>query len=388
MLDARRLEIHGANRQCPGPRSFPAGLPEKDSMRGIGRTRKRQGGRQRWSRGLGIALCSLVLAASSAGAAPFTGAAQGFAYLTSFTRPDGTVWYQAHGVTLRGYTTTGGAMMCHGVPVPEPAPEVYNEEFEGVCGADELQLRYANSYACQFEGAEDIFYSTSIGVYCAPRVCLGAENPASPENCSSYSFTEHVIATGGTGIAAGSSGSWTFSGAWPNPSLEETGSGGIFRSAGTASIDIAGDLELADGSVAPAGAALEIPSPGTNVSGIGLISGWSCLGGELEVEFSDAAGVIWTTPVLHGSERGDTAAVCGDMENGFSATFNWNLLGAGERTARLIRNGEEVKKQSFMVTAFDDIEFVREPGMCTIADFPEMDQHATFVWEPSQQALV
>ena len=147
-------------------------------------------------------------------------------------------------------------------------------------------------------------------------------------------------------------------------------------------------MELADGSVAPAGAALEIPSPGTNVSGIGLISGWSCLGGELEVEFSDAAGVIWTTPVLHGSERGDTAAVCGDIENGFSATFNWSLLGAGERTARLIRNGEEVKKQSFRVTAFDAIEFVREPGMCTIADFPEVDQNATFVWEPSQQALV
>ena len=81
--------------------------------------------------------------------------------------------------------------------------------------------------------------------------------------------------------------------------------------------------------------------------------------------------------------------MCGDIENGVSATFNWNLLGAGERTARLIRNGAEVRKQSFMVmvTAFDDIEFVREPGMCTIADFPEVDQNATFVREPSQQAL-
>ena len=221
MLAARRPEIHGANRQCPSARPFPAGLSEKDSMRGIGRTRKRQGGLQHWSTVLGIAICSLVLTTSSAGAAPFTGAAQGFASLTLFTRSDGTVWHQAHGVILRGYTTTGGAMVCHGAPVPEPGPAVYDEEFEGVCGVDELQLRYANSYACQFEGAEDIFYSTSIGVYCAPRVCLGAENPASPESCSSYSFTEHVIATGGTGIAAGSSGSWTFSGAWPNPPLEQ-----------------------------------------------------------------------------------------------------------------------------------------------------------------------
>ena len=47
--------------------------------------------------------------------------------------------------------------------------------------------------------------------------------------------------------------------------------------------ELQGDFELADGSVAPDGATLEIPSPGTNVSGIGLISGWSCLGGELAV---------------------------------------------------------------------------------------------------------
>ena len=337
---------------------------------------------------IGLAVLSaLVFTASSAWAVPFTGAAQGFSSLTSFTRPDGTIWYQAYGVILRGYTTTGGAMVCHGVPVPEPAPEVYNEEFEGACGADELQLRYANSYACQFEGAEDIFYSTGIGVYCAPRVCLGAENSASQESCSSYSFTENVIAAGGTGIAAGSSGSWTFSGAWPNPPLEETGRGGIFRSAGTASIEIEGDLELTDGSVAPAGAFLEIPSPGGNVSGIGLISGWSCLGGKLEVEFSDAAGVILTAPVLHGSERGDTASACGDIDNGFSATFNWNLLGPGERTASLMRNGEEVASQTFMVAAFAT-EFVSEPGICTIADFPDMGKNATFVWEVSQQGLV
>ena len=123
------------------------------------------------------------------------------------------------------------------------------------------------------------------------------------------------------------------------------------------------------------------------MSGIGLISGWSCLGGELEVEFSDANGVLLTAPVLQGSERGDTASACGDIENGFSSTFNWNLLGPGERIASLMRNGEEVASQTFMVTAFDT-EFVPGPGMCTIADFPDMGQNATFVWEASQQGLV
>ena len=53
-----------------------------------------------------------------------------------------------------------------------------------------------------------------------------------------------------------------------------------------------------------------------------------------------------------------------------------------------MRNGEEVASQTFMVAAFDT-EFVRgASGMCTIADFPDMGQNATFVWEQSQQGLV
>jgi len=158
--------------------------------------------------------------------------------------------------------------------------------------------------------------------------------------------------------------------------------------------ELQGDFELADGSVAPDGAVLGIPSPGTNVRGIGLISGWSCLGGELEVEFSDAAGVIETMTVVHGTERLDTEPRCGDIKNGFSATYNWTRLGAGEKTARLIRNGEEVASHTFMVTAFPDEDtnqygFLEGAGgMCTIANLPVAGKNATFVWEQSQQGLV
>ena len=117
--------------------------------------------------------------------------------------------------------------------------------------------------------------------------------------------------------------------------LEPTEFENAFFLAGTFSFEMQGDSELADGSVPPAGAALEIPSPGTNVSGIGLVSGWSCLGGELEVEFSDAEGVILTQTILQGSERLDTEPVCGDIDNGFSSLINWSLLGSGEKTAQL-----------------------------------------------------
>ena len=95
-----------------------------------------------------------------------------------------------------------------------------------------------------------------------------------------------------------------------------------------------------------------------------------------------------TQTVLQGSERIDTEGVCGDIDNGFSSLFNWARLGSGERTARLIRNGEEIASSTFTVTAFDRDFLPNAEGMCTIADFPEAGQNATFVWETSQQGLV
>ena len=88
------------------------------------------------------------------------------------------------------------------------------------------------------------------------------------------------------------------------------------------------------------------------------------------MEFSDAEGVILTQTVLQGSERDDTEDKSGDINNGFSPLFNWNRLGSGERTAWLIRNGEEVTSSIFMVTTFD--RFVTDESMCTIANFPDM----------------
>ncbi len=261
----------------------------------------------------------------------------------------------------------------------------YLQEPTGACGAEELENRATVNYYCRFEGSEDIFHSTGQSIGCTPYSCFG--EGGLQVGCSTTS-TESVTATGGSGIAAGWSGSWTsstnFTWTWVEPTEIEN----YFLLAGTFSFEMQGDFELADGSVAPDGVFLENPSPGANVSGISPISGWSCLGGELEVEFSDADGVIGTVPVLHGSERGDTEPVCGDIDNGFSATFNWNLLGSGEKTARLIRNGEEVKKQTFMVTAFDTEFVTGAEGMCTITDFPDMGKNATFVWEQSQQGLV
>ena len=343
---------------------------------------KEGSGLRSWSRALGIAVFALVFTASHTWAAPFTGAGQGFWTVNLFYGPDGTLSHTAAVSVFRGYTTTGGAMVCHGVQMSFESVQ----EPTGACDAEETENVTTNHYHCQLEGTEGIFHSTGTGSSCGSSSCFD-ENGAYQVGCS-YTLTESVTAAGGTGIAEGSSGSWTSSTTGTFTQVGVTESEGLFVFAGTMSFETQGDFELADGVVVPAGATLEIPSPGTNVSGVGLISGWSCLGGELKVEFSDADGVIETMTVLQGAERLDTESVCGDIDNGFSATYNWSRLGSGEKTARLIRNGEEVASQTFMVTAFDTEFVTGAEGMCTIADFPDMGKNATFVWEQSQQGLV
>ena len=325
-------------------------------------------------------LVAIIFTASHAWAVPFTGAMEGFWTVDFISGPDGTFSHTAGATTFRGYTTTGGAMTCHSIQVFKTV-----QEPTGACSANEFGSVVTNHYHCQFEGTEDIFHSIGTSRGCFPSSCLD-ENRTFQVGCL-FTFTESVTAVGGTGIAVGSSGSWTISGVGRYTQAGVTEPDGLLVFAGTTSAEIEGDFELADGSVALDGAVLEIPSPGAKVSGVTLISGWSCLGGELEVEFSDADGVIETMTVVHGTERLDTETVCGDVHNGFSATYNWNRLGAGEKTARLIRNGEEVASHTFMVTAFD-VEFVTEEGMCTIPDFPDAGKNATFVWEQSQQGLV
>lgn len=136
-------------------------------------------------------------------------------------------------------------------------------------------------------------------------------------------------------------------------------------------------------------ALIEIPPADATVSGIGLVSGWSCLGGHVGVEFREADGtLIGTFPVSHGSPRADTEPVCGDTANGFSATINWNLLGAGEKTVSLIQNGEVLASQSFSVVAFDE-EFLQDVSISvTVDNFPSVGREVTLEWSTAQQSFV
>ena len=87
--------------------------------------------------------------------------------------------------------------------------------------------------------------------------------------------------------------------------------------------------------VAWSAATLENPAPGAIKSGVGLISGWVCDAEALEVSFDGGP----RTFVPYGSERTDTAGVCGDSDNGFGLLWNYNELGDGPHTITLYADG-------------------------------------------------
>ena len=110
---------------------------------------------------------------------------------------------------------------------------------------------------------------------------------------------------------------------------------------------------------------LENPGANSYQSGIGVISGWVCAADLVEIEINGAR-----QPAAYGTERADTESVCGDTANGFGLLFNWNLLGDGEHTVRVLADGEEVGQATFTVTTLGE-EFVRgAEGRVRVEDFP------------------
>lgn len=320
----------------------------------------------------------LFLMGGQAGAVSFTSTATGFFSSTIFDSDgDG---FTAFFLSVSGSTTAFGSFVCSAV-----SESVFVAP-TGACGPSEFEsaiLPETSRSHCQFEGTEDIVNFTSTGTGCLPSSCLDASF-IPIVGCSS-TFTGTITTLGGDGVFEGATGSSTFSQTATYTQVDVLPSGFVFV-AGTLSQETQGEATLAGGDP-PTGAFIDVPAEGSNNSGIGNVSIWSCLGGNLEVEFSDAAGVINTLPIPYGSERLDVEATCGKENTGGSLPINWSLLGTGEKTIRLIRNGEEVAIRNFFVTAFDT-EFVSgASGMCTVDDFPTTGQSATFGWEESQQGL-
>ena len=143
-------------------------------------------------------------------------------------------------------------------------------------------------------------------------------------------------------------------------------------------------------------AALGVPGDGTNLSGVGVISGWKCEAEEITVEFLNAAGqrivinegrTSNPVPVLYGSERPDVLNVgaCASADVGFVAIWNWGELGDGTYTAVAYDNDVEFARNTFTVTTPGD-DFVEGVSKeVTVEDFPHPGDTTVLEWNQGTQ---
>ncbi len=130
--------------------------------------------------------------------------------------------------------------------------------------------------------------------------------------------------------------------------------------------------------------ALDIPGPETFRSGIGFISGWVCEAEQIELEIDGEA----VLSVPYGTDREESLEPCGDRNNGFVLGMNWNLLGDGKHTVRVLADGLEFGAATLSVTTFG-VEFLtRRQGDYLLSDFPQTGQQVRLVWQEALQNFV
>ena len=129
--------------------------------------------------------------------------------------------------------------------------------------------------------------------------------------------------------------------------------------------------------------ALENPGPDSFQSGIGVLSGWVCDGATVTIEINGSAHAA-----AYGTERVDTADICGDTDNGFGLLFNWNLLDDGEHAVVAYVDDVELDRATVTVTTLGG-EFVPDvEGSCPVPDFPTVGETVTVEWQESKQNFV
>ncbi len=93
--------------------------------------------------------------------------------------------------------------------------------------------------------------------------------------------------------------------------------------------------------------------------------------------------------VAYGTTRHDTVEACGDDNNGFGYTFNWNRLGDGSHNLRAFADGVEFANANFTVTTLG-VEFLEgASGEYPVANFPQAGKNVTLRWaEPHQNFVI
>ena len=133
---------------------------------------------------------------------------------------------------------------------------------------------------------------------------------------------------------------------------------------------------------------LENPAPASFQSGLGLISGWVCEAEGVAVEIEQEDGEVVELAAAYGTARADTAAICGDSDNGFGVLVNWNLLGDGDHAVVALVDGIELGRAAVTVTTLGEEFRTGLADTFVVADFPRADEQVRVVWQESQQNFV
>lgn len=132
-------------------------------------------------------------------------------------------------------------------------------------------------------------------------------------------------------------------------------------------------------------AVLESPTAGAFVqSGVGLIRGWACTAQRIEFSIDGGA----PQAIAYGTERPDTAAACGDTNNGFGFTQNWSEIGDGVHNLRAFADGAAFADVNFTVTTLGRTFLTGLRAQFTLRDFPSAGNEPQVRWSEPQQNFV
>ncbi len=131
-------------------------------------------------------------------------------------------------------------------------------------------------------------------------------------------------------------------------------------------------------------AVLESPSQGSHESGVGLIRGWACEAQRIEISIDGGS----RQAIAYGTERLDTQSVCGDSNNGFGFTQNWNRIGNGTHNLRAYLDGVEFANVNFAVATLGREFLTGLSGRFTFDNFPETGKTTTAEWSEPQQNFI
>src|SRR5262249_8568502 len=130
--------------------------------------------------------------------------------------------------------------------------------------------------------------------------------------------------------------------------------------------------------------ALEVPAPGTAVSGLGFVAGWKCSVGQLTYSIDNGP----TAELLYCLSPRYVQVSCDHIHTGFIAEQNWNLDGNVRHTIRVFDDGFEFAEASFSVATFGT-EFLRgASGIYLVPNFPKTGKEAIIEWEENLQNFV